>query len=361
MSMEKTFRFLSDTEFMFTNNKQSKDYCIAAHNLYKDLIKPFENVIINKKLTIIPDGELSYIPFDALLTEMPDTSGLVQFQRLPYLIRKNTINYAYSANLLINYNPLKRNSKNRLLAFAPDYKSDTVTFEQGKLILMPLPGTQEEVDLISKEIKTNVFKGKQATEINFRKNYEDYDILHLAMHAFINDSLPAFSRFAFSQNSGASQKNDGWLNTADIYNLDLNSRLAVLSACNTGSGVLRKGEGVMSLARGFIYAGCPSIIMTLWEVEDNAGTRIMTSFYRNLKKGKHTDNALRLAKIEYLENANPRMAHPHYWLSYVNIGNSSPLFKSYDYYFFILLIMAVIAIITDQLIRFKKHKKNNGA
>jgi len=361
ISLEKTFRFLSNTEFMFTNNKQSKDYCIAAHNLYKDLIKPFENIIINKKLTIIPDGELSYIPFDALLTEMPDTSGLVQFQRLPYLIRKNTLNYAYSANLLINYNPLKRNFKNRLLAFAPDYKSDTVTFEQGKLILVPLPGTQAEVDLISRVIKTKVFKGKEATEMNFIKNYEKYDILHLAMHAFINDSLPAFSRFAFSQNTGASRENDGWLNTGDIYNLDLNSRLAVLSACNTGSGVLRKGEGVMSLARGFIYAGCPSIIMTLWEVEDKAGTQIMTSFYRNLKKGKHTDDALRLAKIEYLENANPRMAHPHYWLSYVNIGNSSPLFKSYDFYFFILLIMAVIAIITDQLIRFKKHKKENSA
>jgi CHAT domain-containing protein len=360
-SLEKTFRFLSNTEFMFTKNKQSKDFCIAAHNLYKDLIKPFENGIINKKLTIIPDGKLSYIPFDVLLTEIPDTSGFIQFQRLPYLIRKNTINYAYSANLLINYNRLTRNSKNRLLAFAPDYKSDTVTFEQGKLMLKPLPGIQDEVDLISQEIKTDVFKGKEATEMNFRNNYEDYDILHLAMHAFINDSLPAFSRFAFSQNIGVSRENDGWLNTADIYNLDLNSRLAVLSACNTGSGILRKGEGVMSLARGFIYAGCPSIIMTLWEVEDNAGTQIMTSFYRNLKKGKHTDVALRLAKIEYLENANSRMAHPHYWLSYVSIGNSSPLFISYDFYFFILLVIVIMAIITDQLIRLKKSSKDNLA
>lgn len=90
--------------------------------------------------------------------------------------------------------------------------------------------------------------------------------------------MPAFSRFAFTQNEETEINNDGWLNTADIYNLELNARLTVLSACNTGSGNLRKGEGVMSLARGFLYAGCPSIIMSLWEVEDNAGTEIMHSF-----------------------------------------------------------------------------------
>ena len=113
------------------------------------------------------------------------------------------------------------------------------------------------------------------------------------MHAFIDDSQPAYSRLAFFQNDNEDAENNGWLNTADIYNLDLNARLTVLSACNTGSGKLRKGEGVMSLARGFLYAGCPSIVMTLWEVEDNAGTKIMESFYKNLEKGeqlmKHCD------------------------------------------------------------------------
>ena len=177
------------------------------------------------------------------------------------------------------------------------------------------------------------------------------------MHAFINDSLPAYSRFAFNQNNSEVPENDGWLNTADIYNLDLNSRLTVLSACNTGSGELKRGEGVISLARGFLYAGCPSIIMTHWEVEDNAGTKIMSSFYENLKKGRATDEALRLAKLEYLENANPRMAHPHYWLGYVSIGNSAPLFRSKDYYFFGLLILVAIGILIDQIIRIRKSRK----
>jgi CHAT domain-containing protein len=251
----------------------------------------------------------------------------------------------------------QRKAKNRLLAFAPKYNADTVFFENEKLILTQLPGVQREVDLIAGEIKIDLFRNENATEENFRKHSNNYDILHLAMHAFINDSLPAFSRFAFAQNNDNQPQKDGWLNTADIYNLDINARLTVLSACNTGSGNLRKGEGVMSLARGFLYAGCPTIVMTLWEVEDNAGTKIMSSFYQNLKKGRSTDEALRLAKLNYLENANPRMAHPHYWLGYVSIGNSIPLFRSYDYYFFGLLILAFAGIITDQVIRLKKARK----
>ncbi|RIH63012.1 CHAT domain-containing protein [Mariniphaga sediminis] len=357
-AVEEAFRFMSNSGYLFTRSDNAKAFCVASHQLYQKLFLPFESQIQNKKITVIPDGKLSYLPFDALLTEMPDTTGQVQFNRLPYMILNNSIHYAYSANLLFKFNRQQRKAKNRLLAFAPEYRSDTLIFENEKLVLVPLPGIQREVDLISKEIKTRLFRGENATEIQFREESKQHDILHLAMHAFINDSLPAFSRFAFTQNQNSEPENDGWLNTADIYNLDLNARLTVLSACNTGSGNLRKGEGIMSLARGFLYAGCPSIVMTLWEVEDNAGTKIMSSFYRNLKKGRATDEALRLAKLKYLENANPRMAHPHYWLGYVSIGNTQPLFRSYDFYFFGLLILVLTGIITDQLIiRIKKARK----
>jgi CHAT domain-containing protein len=291
------------------------------------------------------------------LTELPDTTNQILLNKLPYLIKSSIINYSYSANLLFKTGKSQKKAKNRLLAFAPVYHSDTVSFENEKLILTPLPGIQQEVDFISEEIKTDAFRGNDATEFNFRQFSKDYDILHLAMHAFINDSLPAFSRFAFAQNSNNSGENDGWLNTADIYNLDLNARLTVLSACNTGSGNLRKGEGVMSLARGFLYAGCPGIIMTLWEVEDNAGTKIMSNFYRNLKKGKSTDEALRLAQLKYLENANPRMGHPHYWLGYVPIGQTSPLFSSYDIYFAGLIILTIAGLAAEQIIRMKRNRK----
>ncbi len=355
-SLENVFHFMANPEYLFTRSKSSKLFCTDSYNIYKKLLHPFAVNIKNKKITIIPDGKLNYLPFEALLTEMPDTSGVIAFNTLPYLVKSNPVNYSFSAGMHSKLIKKGKTSKNRLLAFAPKYYADTIKVDNEKLVLTPLPGTQTEVDLISKEMKTRLFKNEDATEKNFRIHSKDYDILHLAMHAFINDSLPAFSRFAFSQNHDNIPENDGWLNTADIYNLELQARLTVLSACNTGVGKLQKGEGLMSLARGFIYAGCPNIVMTMWEVEDNAGTQIMSYFYKNLKKGKTTGEALRLAKLTYLEKAGPRMAHPHYWLGFISIGNEPSLFMSYDFYLIGLLIMALAAIGTDQYIRFYRAR-----
>jgi CHAT domain-containing protein len=356
-TLEETFRFMADPDFLFTGFDQYRLYCDNAHQLYMQLIHPFTEIIQDKKIIIVPDGKLNYLPFDALLTELPEVSQNIQFNRLSYLIRKNPVHYSYSSNLLFSFPQNRRRAKNRLLAFAPEYKSDTVLFENDTIVLAPLPGILREVNLISKVTDAQLYVGKDATEKNFRRECSDHDILHLAMHAFINDSLPAFSRLAFVQHRDVAAEDDGWLNTADIYNFTLNARLAVLSACNTGTGSMKKGEGVMSLARGFLYAGCPSLVMTLWDVEDDAGTRIMHSFYRNLKKGKTIDEALRQAKLTYLENANARMAHPHYWLGYLSIGDNNSLVISYDIYFFLLLFFALTGIITDQLIRMKQKMK----
>ncbi|NQU85480.1 MAG: CHAT domain-containing protein, partial [Mariniphaga sp.] len=131
----------------------------------------------------------------------------------------------------------------------------------------------------------------------------------------------------------------------------------VLSACNTGSGQLREGEGVISLARGFFYAGCPSIVMTLWEVEDRSGAEIMGEFYRLLNAGKKKHEALRLAKLKHIENANPVTAHPHVWLCYVSIGNTDALNTSKDFYFFIAILLILIIILADQLNKNKKARK----
>jgi len=357
-SVESMFYFMSNTEYIFTKNEDSKQFCLSSNQLYKNLILPYKSHIQNKKITIIPDGKLSYIPFDALLENIPDTSRTIEFNKLSYLIRNYCINYSNSANLLFKQISTSKKTKIRAIAFAPIYKEgETIEIAQQKLSLIPLPGVQKEVAQISKIINTKVFNGEEATEDNFRKNVEKYDILHLAMHAFINDSLPAFSSFAFTQNKTEDPAKNGLLNTTDIYNFKLNAKLTVLSACNTGTGLLKKGEGIMSLARGFLYAGCPSIIMSLWEVEDESGTQIMTSFYKNIKKGKTKDEALRSAKLEYLESVNSRRAHPHYWLGFVSIGDNSPLYISYDFYFFILLILALSGIGIDQAIRIKKARK----
>ncbi|WP_346857628.1 CHAT domain-containing tetratricopeptide repeat protein [uncultured Draconibacterium sp.] len=358
-SLDNFYNFMSTPNYIFTTNTESKQFCVSSHKLYKLLIAPFENELQNKNLLIIPDGKLNYISFDGLLQSLPDTSEMINFSHLDYLIKDYNLNYANSANILFKSTINSKNISNSTLAFAPEYQSETFELSDASYTLLPLPGVQKEVDAIAKSIKTKIFRGKNATEENFRKYCDQYDILHLAMHAYINDSLPAFSRLAFTPESNKeSLSEDGWLNTTDIYNLELNARLAVLSACNTGIGRLKKGEGMMSLARGFLYAGCPAVVMSLWEVEDESGTEIMSTFYSNLKKGKTKDEALRLAKLEYLENSNSRMAHPHYWMSFRCIGDNSSIYTSYDVYFFALLILLILAFTIDQTIRIQKVRHN---
>ncbi|AHW62220.1 CHAT domain-containing protein [Draconibacterium orientale] len=361
-ALEETFRFMSSTDYMFTHNEDAKQYCISSHNLYNLLIAPFENDLHEKHLTIIPDGKLNYISFDGLLKTLPDTSETIRFNELNYLVKDVNINYANSVNIFLKNKASKPKLRNHTLAFAPEYNSEEFKMTGTSYKLAPLPGVQKEVDEIAKSVNTTIFRSKDASEQNFREKSGNFDILHLAMHAYINDSLPAYSRLAFSQIADSTTlDNDGWLNTADIYNLDLNASMTVLSACNTGVGKLQKGEGLMSLARGFLYAGCPSVIMSLWEVEDAAGTKIMTSFYKYLKAGKTKDEALRLAKLKYLEESNSRLSHPHYWMSFKCIGDNSPVYTSYDLYFFAILILLIIAFSIDQGIRIKKARRNRQA
>jgi CHAT domain-containing protein len=358
-SLDNFYNFMSTPNYIFTTNTESKEFCVSSYNLYQLLIGPFEKELQNKNLLIIPDGKLNYISFDGLLQSLPDTSEMVNFSHLNYLIKDYNINYANSANILFKSRINTKNISNSTLAFAPEYKSETFEMSDASYTLSPLPGVQKEVDAIAKSIKTTIYRGANASEQNFRKYCNQYDILHLAMHAYINDSLPAFSRLAFSPEPDKELlTEDGWLNTTDIYNLELNARLAVLSACNTGIGELKKGEGMMSLARGFLYAGCPAVVMSLWEVEDESGTEIMSTFYSNLKKGKTKDEALRLAKLKYLDNSNSRMAHPHYWMSFRCIGDNSSIYTSYDVYFFALLIVLILAFTVDQTIRIQKVRRN---
>jgi len=212
------------------------------------------------------------------------------------------------------------------------------------------------VKYLDRKVRTKSFSGKEATEKQFREYCGKYDILHLAMHTLINDSLPMLSRLAFYQESNDSINNDGWLTTADIYYLHLRAKMVVLSACKSGSGNLKTGEGIISLARGFSYAGCPSVLMSLWDVEDRSATRIMKTYYRNLRLGKTKDRALQEAKISYLKEADPMTSHPHLWMGMITIGNPEPLFHGKEKYFLILIVIILFYLAFD-LIRKKPAGK----
>lgn len=352
--------FLTNPNYLYTKKKDFVEYSIAAFGLYEKLLKPMARKIKGKDLTVIPHDKLSYIPFDALLSQLPDTS-IMNFRNLNYLVRDFTINYSYSATLLYDYFNQKKAGSKDLIVFSPQYIADEPRTDKESSIkhfFSPLPGAKDEVNGISKFVKAETYVDMFAQESTFKEKASEFDILHLAMHTIINDSLPMFSKLVFSKPDKIS-KDDGFLNTYEIYNMKLNARLAVLSACETGTGKLQRGEGVMSMARGFIYAGCPSIVMTLWQVEDKSGVKIMDDFYYYLSKGKRKDIALRMAKLNHLNNSDPLTSHPHFWLGYVNIGNPEPLYTSKDVYFVIFLFLAALLVFSDWYFR-KRPRKNRG-
>lgn len=353
------YDFLTDPSYLYTGLEEYKRYTVSAFRLQQYLLDDVKNILKGKRLIVIPDDKLSYIPFDALLSSMPDTSSM-NFRDLPYLVKDYPVSYTYSATLLYSYFSRKKEAEKSLLAFAPSYLNDGRDASQltrQRSGLLPLPFVSREVGYVNHFIPGDVFSGTLAAEGRFKELAGNYDILHLAMHTVINDSLPMYSGLAFSKPLSGSA-DDGWLNTGEIYTMRLKARMAVLSACNTGSGKLQKGEGVMSLARGFLYAGCPSIIMTLWEVDDESGSLIMKDFYRLLVGGKSKDEALQMAKLEHIADADPLKAHPHYWLGYVAVGNTVPLFVSRDVYFVLIIFVVILLFTIDQIYRRNKQSKS---
>ena len=281
-----------------------------------------------KSLIIIPDDYLGYLPFEILLTEKPQY-GVNDYGKLSYLLKKYWISYSYSATLLFQEKK-KSSSNGKVLAVAPIYVNvdDAISRLPGNVKkitkdLKPLEYTNDEINEVTQVFAGDKLLGQEASESSFKAEASDYKILHLAMHTIIDDDHPLESKLVFTL--GSDTVDDGFLNTYEIYNLKLNAQMAVLSACKTGFGKLSQGEGIMSLARGFIYAGVPGIVMTLWEIEDVSTSKIMTYFYENLKNGLRKDEALGKAKLTYLKSANKLHSHPYFWAAYVQIGDSSPI------------------------------------
>jgi len=202
------------------------------------------------------------------------------------------------------------------------------------------------------------YTGDLASEELFKETSGRYYILHLAMHALLNLDKPLQSKLIFTQSNDSSE--DNFLNCYEIYNLNLQADLAVLSACNTGHGKLQKGEGVMSLARGFFYAGIPSVVMTLWAVLDQSGAQLMQNFYYYLAEGEDIDIALQKAKIKYLQGSDEITSHPYLWSGYVSLGNPSAIYPgSKNAYVYLIISGVFFLLIVVAFIIYRKKKSRS--
>jgi CHAT domain-containing protein len=342
---------------------QKEFFIHAGHLLYKKVLEPVRDMIHDKSLVIVPDGDLYRLPFEVLLTEAAGDKP-ADFRELPYLIRDHAISYAHSASLFYKERSEKKESlKNSdLLAMAPAFEPNN-TFKDPLMAewvergedFSELKGAQEEIGNIHELGGGLSITGKDATEEAFKKNSPDYGILHIATHGVVDDRYPMLSKLVFYHDTAGAE--DGFLNVYELYAMKLNAQLVVLSACNTGYGNFKKGEGVVSLARGFAYAGVPSVVMSLWKVSDRSTARLMKYFYTYLNEGYPKDKALQLAKLQFLGENDPFYSNPHFWAGFVQIGETVPVKfeKRHSYFIWALLIAFVLAV--SGFIYLKSHRK----
>jgi CHAT domain-containing protein len=193
-----------------------------------------------------------------------------------------------------------------------------------------------------------VFVNDAATEETYKEYAEDFDIIHLAMHTLVDDEHPSYSKMVFSGNGAG--PDDGFLNTYEVYGIPLDAMMVVLSSCNTGSGILMTGEGILSLARGFLFSGSRSVVMSMWEVEDYSGSAVVKSFYHNIKRGLSKSAALRSARLDFLKDADQGRSHPYYWATLVVYGDDSPLYFSRIRLYSALIVLLFAATILTLLV-----------
>jgi CHAT domain-containing protein len=337
----------------------------TAHQFYQTFL---QNSLVEGKerLIIIPDGQLSYLPFEVFMTkevsvDSNQSNSSANFSNLPYLIRDYKVNYNYSATLWIEHLIKKTIPKNgQILALAPNYKNKTAPewrspYEKKlRKELVKLPGAIRELEFLKWTFAGSFLTNNAATETAFKKEVLDYSILHFAVHGLVDTKNPEYSGLALSEDG--SKTEDNILYTYEIKQLDLNADLVVLSACETGIGKYQLGEGILSIGRDFMYAGVPSMLTTLWSLNDYSSSIIIEQFYTNLGAGMDKDEAIRQAKLFYLDNYNGLSTHPAFWACFVQIGdyNSIPIHKNLMLWY---IGFAVAAVLVFMGFLFRKNKK----
>jgi CHAT domain-containing protein len=179
-------------------------------------------------------------------------------------------------------------------------------------------------------------------------------IFHLAMHLMSDSSNSRYSYLMFE--AGTDSMNDGRLYNYEVSISRINSPMVVLSACNSGSGTLYHGEGLMSLARGFILAGASSVIKTGWEVNDETSASIMARFYFYLSGGKSKDVAMRLARLDYIKSSSPVFSNPYYWAAYEVLGDNSLVRQKSLIPGMIIITLILIGLAALVLIYFRRRR-----
>jgi len=294
-----TLRILMSERDMDT--KERKEFQTIGFQLFQQLF-PFKNALQrlqNKKITIIPDHTLQYIPFELLTTTKEGKLSEA------YLVNTTEISYLQSFSLFKQIQKKQNNPTKKLLAITP------IEFKNKELPL--LSEATEVFTSFVKDTTSVVLQKDQATKANFLKHRKDFEIIHLNTHAGL-DSISTTPWIAFY---------DSNLTLTELFGLENQAELVVLDACKTNDGVNLSGEGIINLSRGFFYNGTQSVLASQWNVNEKTGNEILQTFYSKLENGYSKSKALQLAKKKYLQtHDDAKQVAPYYWAAFTLTGST---------------------------------------
>jgi len=289
---------------------------VALYGIYREIVQPVEPWIGGRDLVIVPDEMLSYIPFDALVTQLEDDS-ITNYAGVSYLLNDYNISYVYNSQLI--------NRKRSGIWRFPDVTAWIPQNRTGQLSSSgDLQGAEEEVRDILKVVKGHSIR-RSLKKPEVVSMLQEPSVLHLAMHSLATENGGVSPYFILDSITDPGMSNR--MHDYEINALRLSTPMVVLSSCETAGGQLRSGEGIMSLSRSFLQAGAASVVHTLWPVDDAKSREIMVGFYRELKRGLSKSSALSGVKRQYLNNQAPFYTHPYYWAAFQVTGDPSPLYS----------------------------------
>ncbi|APY12704.1 hypothetical protein BWZ22_16395 [Seonamhaeicola sp. S2-3] len=352
--------YLEDSILKLSNNQFNIETTnTKLFKLYQQLWQPIKNKVTTDNVIIIPDGYLFNLSFESLTPIKIQT-----FKDLATnsLLAKHNISYNYSL-LLVDKDKKTVDYSKDFIAFAPEFNSkmkknysititDSISIDKTYLSLLPQPFSVDLAKEYSNFFNGDYFINENASKQVFKNKANEHKIIHIGTHAESNNITPELSRLIFAKTN---ENQDNSLYTYEIYNESLNSNLAILTACETGKPTYQAGEGMISLAHAFNYAGSESILTSLWKIDEKSSAKIVELFFKNIKKGMPKDLALKKAKLNYIANAKGRTASPEYWGGLVLIGDTTPiLLNSSSNLLYWVLTIALLLLIIVIALRLKK-------
>jgi CHAT domain-containing protein len=291
---------------------RGSSYKVPAQGLFQMLVSPAQDLVTDKRrVCFVPDAELWAVPLQILI-DPESGSHLVEMYSIHVVPSLSTLGWMRST---------PPSTTEGLLAFGDAYFGEGVPLQVAfRGSLSPLPFSADEVtrisDLYMPEAK--VLTGREATEDRFRSLAGEYGVIHLASHGIMDDTDPLYSGIAFARGEA---DDDGFLEAWEVMRMELDADLVVLSACETAGGTITRGEGINGLMRSFFVAGVPTVVASLWPVEDESTSILMREFHQQLRDGEHPADALAMAERKLLHGES-RFRHPFSWAGFLLYGDS---------------------------------------